>query len=185
MTRRARPLNGPARKGAAAVEFAVVMTFVVVPMLVGLWELGRAVQVQQIVANAARDGARLAAQGRTVNSTGTTTDILAQPAPLDATLPNVKAAVYQSLIGAGLTQLRLADVTVAFAFASPGGRVNPAEGLKSERFSVKVTINYDEKVRWVNFVIPPAYRPTTISYTADWRMMVDEPFAAPGPIPVW
>ena len=181
MVRRLSPRPEP-RKGVAAVEFAVIAGFVLIPMMIGLWEMGRAVQVQQIVANSARDGARMAAQARTVNADGTTTDILANPS---AALPNVKSAVYQSLVGAGLTQLTPADVTVTFAFANPGGRTLPAQGVKSERFSVSVSIQYDDKVRWVNFAFPRSYRPTTIAYTVDWRMMVDDPFTATAEIPKW
>ena len=176
------PAPPAVRQGVAAVEFAVVAGFVLIPMMIGLWEMGRAVQVQQIVANAARDGARMAAQARTVNADGTTTDILATPS---AALPNVKSAVYQSLVGAGLTQLTPADVTVTFAFANPAGRTLPSQGKKSERFSVYVSVNYDSKVSWVNFAIPQSYRPSKITYKADWRMMVDDPFSAPGPIPTW
>ena len=49
----------------------LVMQFIMVPLMIGLWEMGRVVQVQQIVANAAREGARMAAQANTINQTGT------------------------------------------------------------------------------------------------------------------
>ena len=59
------------RSGAALAEFVLVMQFIMVPLMIGLWEMGRVVQVQQIVANAAREGARMAAQANTINQTGT------------------------------------------------------------------------------------------------------------------
>ena len=65
------PRSARRRSGAAAAEFALVMNFIVVPLMIGLWEMGRVVQVQQIVANAAREGARMAAQANTINQTGT------------------------------------------------------------------------------------------------------------------
>jgi len=45
------------RRGAAAVEFALVLPILLFTV-VGILELGRLLQVQQILANAAREGAR-------------------------------------------------------------------------------------------------------------------------------
>jgi len=50
------------RLGAAAVEAAVVLPFVLC-FLLGLWEVGRLVWVTTILTNAAREGARVAAGG--------------------------------------------------------------------------------------------------------------------------
>ncbi|MBN1590226.1 MAG: pilus assembly protein [Pirellulales bacterium] len=47
------------RRGAAAVEFAIVAP-VFFLMILGMIEVGRAVMVQQIITNASREGARLA-----------------------------------------------------------------------------------------------------------------------------
>ena len=46
------------RRGAVAVEMAVVMTFIFVPMLLGIIEFGRAMMVGQIVTTASRYGVR-------------------------------------------------------------------------------------------------------------------------------
>ena len=62
------------RKGVVAVELALCAPFVFL-MVVGLLELSRMAQVQQILSNAAREGARLAAQGLIINSTGSSTQI--------------------------------------------------------------------------------------------------------------
>src|SRR4051812_32431722 len=48
------------RKGAACVEFAIVISLVFVPILIGMIEVGRAIQVQQVITNASREGARVA-----------------------------------------------------------------------------------------------------------------------------
>ena len=179
MIRRVLPRQAAPRRGAAAVEFAFIGGLIMIPILAGLWELGRAITVQQIVANSARDGARLAAQGRTVNSDGATTDILAQRDPINPVTPNVKSAVYQSLVGAGLTQIDFSALVVEFQFNSDPSRPNPSQGLKSERFSVKVTLDYDDKVHWVDFALPRGVKPDKISYTVDWEMMTDDPFRNP------
>jgi Flp pilus assembly protein TadG len=47
------------RRGAAAVEFAVVAP-VFFLMILGMIEIGRAIMVQQIITNASREGARMA-----------------------------------------------------------------------------------------------------------------------------
>jgi Flp pilus assembly protein TadG len=51
------------RRGAAAVEMAFALPLLLL-LLVGIWEVGRMVEAQQIVSNAAREGARQAATGR-------------------------------------------------------------------------------------------------------------------------
>ena len=167
------------RSGVAAVEFGVVMLLVMVPTLIGVWEIGRLIHVQQIVANAAREGARLAAQARTINQVGAPTEIVTEIPPATNTLdqPNVKAAVIQSLHGAGLTNLSWDDVTVTFAFLdSPSGSIagatEPFQGVKNQRFAVTVTIPFN-RVRWSTLGL---INPTTVSYRSEWRIMVDDPF---------
>ena len=44
----------------AAAEAALITAVFLVPVLIGVWEIGRLIQVQQIVSNSAREGARLA-----------------------------------------------------------------------------------------------------------------------------
>lgn len=47
-------------QGAAALEFALVLSFILIPMLLGLIEFGFAFQAQLAITHAAREGARLA-----------------------------------------------------------------------------------------------------------------------------
>jgi len=170
------------RRGAAAVEMAVVMMWVLGPMMVGIWEIGRAVQVQQIVTGAAREGARLAAQGRTISENGSPTAIQAaiDPATNTSQQANVKAAVYQSLVGAGLSNLRYEDVDVQFRFTSGSG-TNPSEGVKVQPLEVVVRVNFAQ-VRWVNLGI---VNPSVIEYRVSWRMLVDDPFTVNTTLPNW
>ena len=104
----------PTRRGVASVELAAVFLFVVVPLLIGVWEVGRLVQVQQVVANSAREGARLAAQGYTINGFASPTQIM-----VNSGSPNVHDSVYQYLYAAGLTNLQPSDVTVTFSYLAP------------------------------------------------------------------
>jgi hypothetical protein len=54
---------GLRRKGVAAVEFAVCLPLLFT-ILYGLWEVGRAVEVQNVMWNSAREGARDASMGQ-------------------------------------------------------------------------------------------------------------------------
>src|SRR5271165_5716575 len=55
------------RRATAAVELAVVLPLILT-MLIGLWEVSRVVECQQILFNAAREAARQAATGQYTNT---------------------------------------------------------------------------------------------------------------------
>lgn len=178
----------PARPGVAAVEFLVVFAFFILPVTIGVFEVGRLVQVQQIVSNAAREGARVAAQGFTVNSSGDPTQI-----KVASGNPNVRDVVFQYLRACGLTGLELDDVEVTFAFTSPrttdyiptaadpGGTSYPAGsyppdpcyGDKGQLFTVGVRIKDWKKVRWTSLGL---VQPTEVRFTVRWQMLIDDPF---------
>jgi Flp pilus assembly protein TadG len=183
------------RSGAAAVEFAVVMNLVLVPLLIGLWEMGRLVQVQQIVANSAREGARMAAQSVTINQAGDPTQIRTTNTPGVAS-PSVKGAVMQYLAGAGLDRLRWEDVDVTFQFLNGNtAYTEPYQGDKGQRFRVTVTItdvdsggNFKatrplrDRCLWTALGL---VRPTTVSFSSEWTMLVDDPFNVNTTMPSW
>ena len=135
----------------------------------------------------------MAAQANTINQTGTPTQIKTQVWPNPTQAPNVKAAVMQYLSGAGLNQLKYADVDVTFAFLdSPTGAVigatEPFQGIKGQLFSVTVVIEdkaangyaLTKKCLWtaLGFV-----KPTSVSFTAQWRMLVDDTFSINATMP--
>ncbi len=168
------------RAGVATVEAAVVLALLLVPVIIGVWEVGRLVYAQQVVITAAREGARLASQGRVINRLGTPTEI-----SFDSGTPNIKDTVYQALVTGGLSGLSRSDVTIHFGFdgetpsASPSR--NPFEGIKNEKFRVFVSVPWD-KVRWINLGL---VNPTTVQYTVDWQMLVDDPFTFNSEVPKW
>lgn len=175
MLRRRPPAR---RRGTATVELALVMTFIIVPLILGLWEMGRYVQVQQIVANSAREGARMAGQAVTINSSGANTQIVtavSNPSANTARIPSVKGAVMQFLSGQGLSTLRYEDVDVDFEFlpqqpgdpAYPTGSTpgplgknsgQPYQGIQNQRFRVTVTIT-DETTPGSGTLKPVGSRP--------------------------
>ena len=62
-----RRANVRRRRGTAAVEAAVLLPLALMLML-GTWEVGRMVEVSQILNNAAREGGRSASTGQNTNS---------------------------------------------------------------------------------------------------------------------
>jgi len=173
------------RRGVAAVEFALVALLFLVPLLIGIWEVGRLVQVHQIVSNAAREGARLAAQGYTIKSDGTITQIYKDSS---GGTPNVRDAVYQYLYAAGLTNLQNtpADLDVRFEFVAPTAAgttpTEPYQGDKGQPFRVMVTIKDWSKVRWVNFGL---VNPSGVTAVVNWQMLVDDPFSVNTTLPMF
>ncbi len=187
----------PIRRGVAAVEFGFVTMLFVVPLIIGIWETGRLIQVQQIVANSAREGARLAAQGFTIKTDGTLLQIKSATG-----VPNVTEAVCDYLRAAGLTNLSNSDVTVTFQFTTarttdyspisgvdptgtsyPAGSIppEPCYGEKGEIFTVFVSVPWN-KVRWINMGI---LQPNNVQFTVTWRMLIDDAFTVNTSIPTW
>lgn len=175
-----RRSTAPRRAGVATVEAAIVLSLLLVPVLLGVWEVGRLIYVQQVVTNSAREGARLAAQARIVNRLGTPTAIA-----FNTGTPNVVDTIYQSMITGGLTGLAKTDITVKFAFDGEALSANPtrvpSDGAKSEKFKVFVSIPFS-KVRWISVGL---VNPTTVSYTVDWQMLVDDAFSVSVDLPKW
>lgn len=168
------------KSGVAAIELAVVTVAFVMPLLLGIWEMGRYIQVKQIVANGAREGARLAAQGYTVLSNGTQVQI-----NVSTGTPNVQQTVFDYLYGAGLTQLSLSNVTVNFAFTTPTSTgtypTQPYLGQKGEQFTVSVSIPWN-LVQWSSVGL---INPTTVQYTVTWQMLIDSQFTINPSLPSW
>ena len=168
------------RRGVAAVELALVSMLFVVPLLIGVWEVGRLIQVQQILSNSCRDGARLASQGYTINLTGSPTQITTSSGTT-----NVHDAIYQYLVAAGFTNLTSVDVAVTLTFLDPKADATyptePWQGEKGERFTITVTIPW-AKVQWINLGV---LNPTTVTYTVTWQMLVDDKFVVNPFLPVW
>jgi len=135
------------RRGAAAVELAATLPVLLI-LLLGIWEVGRFAHVNQILSNAAREGARLAATGQ-------------------ASDDQVKIAVCQYLKTAGLPDY-VADrdnhVTIGNV-TNPGIGSQAATTLDDLRVTVSVP---SQDVRWIamNYFVSSNYR---VVVSSDWR----------------
>jgi Flp pilus assembly protein TadG len=169
---------GVLRRGVAAVEMAFV-TPVMLVVIIGVWETGRLIHVQQIMASAARDGARLAAQANIINTTGAYTQI-----SYNTGTPNVDQTIRSYLYVCGITDQT--GLITTFNFINTDGSVDtsrshPYQGLKNDRFRITVSIPYTS-VRWTNLGI---VNPATVSASIDWQMLVDDTFSIDTSIPGW
>jgi Flp pilus assembly protein TadG len=123
------------RKGVAAVEFALLLPFIMV-MLLGIWEVGRLINADEMVNNAAREGARQASTGLRTNA-----QVVAE----------VQYYLYQAMVGQGTPASRAQQVVndaiiTVQDLNSPGTDVGQATQL--DQIQVTVSIPFSD-VRWV------------------------------------
>jgi len=179
--RRSNLKSGSRRRGVAAVEFAVVLPLLLL-LLVGIWELGRIIQVQIDLNNAARDGARLAAQSSVVTSSGAYTQI-----HFNTGTPNIDGAIRAHLMASGITNLSNLVTELQFVETVSGGaptgstQTDPYLGAKNQRFRVRITIPY-ANVRWTTLSL---VHPTNLTAEVYWQCMVDDPFTVNTTLPGW
>src|SRR5262249_62186798 len=110
------------RRGAAGVEFAFLLP-PILTLLVGIWEVGRLVGVQQLLTSAAREGGRQAAGGQRSNA-------------------EVKDVVTEYLNVAGVPT---ANVNVDVTNITSGKDCKSADYL--DKIEVTVTLPFQD-VRW-------------------------------------
>jgi Flp pilus assembly protein TadG len=163
------------RRGVAAVEFAFLSPLLLI-LLFGLWQVGRIVEVMQLMDNAAREGARLASQAQIINQVGAFTLIHA-----NSGLPNVQDTVREYLVGAGVIQAsQVNDVQVKFQFLSGDlTRTDPYQGQQGDVFTVTVTVPIQD-VNWT-----PFYTSGNLVAQTTWTILVDTPFTVDTTVPGW
>jgi Flp pilus assembly protein TadG len=162
MTRSVRAGSAHApRRGIAAVEFAVVLPLLLM-FIVGIWEVGRLIEVQQIMANAAREGGRQASAG--------------QYSPSDIT-----TLVQQYAAREGLTATNIAVSIKNLGFSgNPAPPDNdPRDATDLDQLQVTVTIPFSD-VRWTTLSLVTGTS-TTLTSQVVWSSMKDRAYAIPTP----
>jgi Flp pilus assembly protein TadG len=144
------PTRCQGRQGVAAVELAFILPILVL-FVVGVWEVGRMVEVQQLLTNAAREGGRQASIG-SVNTQG------------------VKDAVKRYLSQNGIPTVTDKDITVTNL--TDASRADPTQANQLDRFQVVVTIPFSS-VRWA--VMNQVTTTKNLVGSADWYSMRDIP----------
>ena len=138
------------RTGAAAVELAMVLPLILT-LLLGIWEVGRLVEIQQLLSNAAREAGRQAATGQLTN-----------------TQVKQVATNYLSVAGlpTGNVVVNVDDLT------SPGTDVSKAQYM--DQLQVQVSIPFND-VRWCLLSIA-TNASTTLNAQVQWMTMLDKAY---------
>ena len=148
--------------GIVVVEFAVVTSFVLLPLLLGIWELGRILELQQVLTNAAREGGRAASAGQMTSSQIQTviTNYITN------NNPNI-------LISTGNLTIVINDVT------TPG--TDPSQATQGDQLYVSVSTAFSN-VRWDLSVFKPIIDPNTVvTGSGVWYSLKDLSYPAPSP----
>jgi Flp pilus assembly protein TadG len=160
--RHAKPCRQRRPRGAAAVEFALTLPLMLT-VVTGLWEVGRVIEVQLVLANAAREAGRQAATGLYTNAQVQQTALNYLKFGLNDTTGNMT---------------RNATATVVDLNA-PGSDVSNATTL--DPIQVTVTVPFAD-VRWINLSLVTTAT-SVLSGQATWVSLKDlaYPTATPQP----
>jgi Flp pilus assembly protein TadG len=172
----------PRRRGAAAAEFAVCLPLVLL-MMAGLWEVGRMVEVEQIMWNGSREAARDASLGQdslltvasnllvylqgadsTAFPTGHSTSLIAPVVSLPA-----NASGYTCWDNTANKEL----FTISFTDLTAPGVTDPTAMSQLDRYQFVVQVPY-RSVAWSPLAQITAT--TRLMVTMTWASMVDAPF---------
>ena len=128
--------------------------------MLGVWEVGRIAQVQEVLSNATREGARLASMGM-LNQT-----------PITAVA--VQQAVKDYMTSAGLPSAAVSGAQVQIVNQSAHTWTDPSDAQPLDPFQVTVTIppgSAFDSLRWI--MLPSVTGVTQISATTNWMSMID------------
>jgi Flp pilus assembly protein TadG len=157
--------NARRQTGSATVELVVALP-VMVGLMLGIWEVGRLVEVQQIMSNAAREGVRQAATG---NYTAAQVTTIVNNYLTNAGINNSGSNVYIY----NLTQ----DPTPTSGQASD----DPTAANQLEHLHLILTLPFSN-VKWA-VVNKKMTSVTTITATADFDCLKDKPLTVDSTLP--
>lgn len=162
-------LNKDNRRGAVAVEAAVTLPLLI-GLVFGIWEVGRMVQVNEILVNAAREGARVASGGY-INGT-----------PVTAAM--VQQASRDYLTSSGLPAAACSGAVISLINQSGNNWTNPVDAQPLDAFDVRVEIPAGpafESLRWVSASLVTDIN--SLSAQVRWRSMKNYPIAVNTSLP--
>jgi Flp pilus assembly protein TadG len=131
-------------------------------ILLGVWDVGRLVDVYQILSNAAREGGRCASTGQ-LNVAG------------------IQEAVLRYLKQALPPATDLTEVTVTVTNLTNAANTDPSTSDQLDQFQIKVTLP-SNSVRWI--VMQNLIGSQTLESTSIWNSMRDIPLTVSTDIPV-
>jgi hypothetical protein len=139
------------RRGVATLELALLLP-VLLTLLLGAWEVGRLIQVSEIVNNAAREGGRLAATGQLTTS-------------------QIQSAVCLYMKQAGLPDFssQASTVVTISDLTNPG--TDPTNATELDELQTTVSIPFSSE-RWIALYLV-TNAGTQISATTNWYSTKD------------
>ncbi|HMP16236.1 MAG TPA: pilus assembly protein [Gemmatales bacterium] len=177
----------------AIVETAVLLLPVFIFTLFGVWEVGRLIQIHQVVANAAREGARQASTGQRTSSINHPELPFNPHFEVQIAVENyLRNAQLPILDGGGnrIFTVRVQNVSKNLTADYPTGATPSADPVSSSIQDINngedvllVTVNYPySMVRWSpgQFFVPNSQM---ISATARWYSLKDVPIVVDTNIP--
>ena len=141
-------------------------------LMLGVWEVGRMIQVKQMLVNSAREGARLAAGGYTTNSTPVTQSMVQQ-------------AVRDYLQGVGLPASAYENAQVTLTCQATPSWTDPHEALPLDRFRLRVEIPAGaayESTRWT--LLPKLTGINSLDAEVDWVSLNNEEISIDTALPL-
>jgi Flp pilus assembly protein TadG len=144
------------------VEFAIVLPLFMT-LLFGIWEVGRMVQMSQVLQNAAREAARQASTG-------------------EVTLSTIQTNVQSYIQGAQPQIANFNNLNVAFVNLTNSAVTDPTGCTQLDKFTITVTLPFDN-VRWS---LSKMFTPTGTQLTAQvtWFSMADLPVTVTTGMPI-
>lgn len=177
------------RRGAAVVEFAVCLPLIVM-LLLGLWEVGRITEVQQVICNSGREAARDASLGRnnllTVTANLTTYLQSAEPTAFGK---NHATSIRPPVISlpANTTGYTVWDdtanrelFTITFKNLTDTSVTDPTGMKQLDRYVLGVQVPYSS-IGWIP--VAQITGKDRLYATVTWVSMIDSPFQLPSTLP--
>jgi Flp pilus assembly protein TadG len=172
----------PPRRAVAAVEFAVCAPLLVL-MILGLWEVGRMTEVQNVMWNGAREAARDASTGQS-NLQTVANNLLTY---LQGAEPTAFGQGHSTTIRAATVSLPANTVgytcwdntlnrelfTVTFTDITKGTVTDPTGMSQLDHYQIGVQTPY-ATIGWLP--VPTITGRTRLYVAVDWASMVDSPF---------
>jgi Flp pilus assembly protein TadG len=140
------------------VEAGILLPMLLV-LLLGVWEVGRLVEVTQLVHNAAREAGRQASAG-------------------NKTMAEVEADALRYLQYAGV---RTTGASVTVTNMTGSADTPPKDAAQLDRYQVTVAVPFNN-IPWI--VMRRITSVTSISATSEWYSMNDIPVTVPNRLPM-
>jgi Flp pilus assembly protein TadG len=153
------------RRANATVEFAVVLALVLIPLLIGTWELSRVAEYQQLASNAAREGARRASSCQ-INTSQTAQVVFDYLRNANIPVSNAKVTIENVTGGYSIRYSGTGGV-------DSGTDWDITASTQNDQLRLTVTVPYND-LSWSQ--LNPIYSGGTLTAQTTWWSLKDKDF---------